>query len=139
MLDWLCICQSAFNVLSVAEQRSIDYSFVPLMYSVFTNSLGDLHLMQFTGLLDSQGIEIYEGDIVVKNEYIWFCDGEPNYRGTVEWIYSQWQVVSHCVNPEKRGISDGINRGLNDDGVEDGDKSEWIVIGNIHQHPELLK
>lgn len=93
---------------------------------------------QFTGLLDKNGKEIYEGDIVVKDGYIWFDNCEPNYRGTVEWIFSQWQVVAHCVNKDKRGISDGINEGINDDGVDDGENTRWIVLGNVHENPELI-
>lgn len=99
---------------------------------------GRLKVMQFTGLHDKNGKEIYEGDIVVKDGYIWFDDGEPNYRGTVEWIFSQWQVVAHCVNKDKRGISDGINEGINDDGVDDGENTRWIVLGNVHENPELI-
>ena len=95
-------------------------------------------IMQFTGLHDNNGNEIYEGDIVVKDGYIWFDDGEPNYRGTVEWIFSQWQVVAHCVNKNKRGISDGNNEGINEDGFEDGENTDWLVIGNIYENPELL-
>ena len=98
-----------------------------------------LCIMQYTGLKDKNGKEIYEGDIVVKDGYIWFDDNLPNYRGTVEWIYSQWQVVAHCVNKMKKGISDGINEGLNDDGIDEGGNSEWEVIGNIWENPELLE
>lgn len=99
----------------------------------------DYELMQYTGLNDKNGKEIFEGDIVVQEGYLWFDDGQPNYRGTVEWIYSQWQVVAHCVNPEKSGISDGINEGLNDEGFDEGESSEWEVIGNVYENPELLK
>lgn len=96
-------------------------------------------ITQFTGLHDKNGKEIYEGDIVVKDGYKWFDEGRPNYRGVVEWIYSQWQVVAYCINNEKRGISTGINEGLNDKGFEEGTLSEWEVIGNVHENPELLK
>ena len=113
-------------------------------------------LMQFTGLLDKNGKEIYEGDIVVlPRRYPFFdypegaekdLDGGllkgkviPNYRGVVEWVYSQWQVVLNCVNPAKSGVSDGINGGLNDDGFAEGKKTKWEAIGNIYENPELIK
>lgn len=104
-----------------------------------TEDLQYLEITQYTNLKDKNGKEIYEGDIVIKDEYIWRDDGVPNYNGTVEWIYSQWQVVAHCINNEKRGISDGINQGLNDEGFEEGENSDWEIIGNIYENPELLK
>lgn len=104
----------------------------------YTGMNDSLTWVQFTGLLDKNGKDIYEGDIVIKDEYIWRDNGKPNYNGTVEWIYSQWQVVAHCINSEKRGISDGINQGLNYEGVEEGEKSDWEIIGNIFESPELL-
>lgn len=94
--------------------------------------------LQFTGLRDASGKEIYEGDIVVQDGYKWFDNGAPNYRGTVEWIYSQWQVVAHCVNPNKAGISDGINEGLNDEGLDEWGCANWTVIGNIYENGSLL-
>ena len=95
-------------------------------------------VMMWTGLLDRNGKEIWEGDIVVKDGYIWFDENKPNYRGTVEFIFSAWQVIVHCVNKEKRGISDGINELLNEDGFDDDEKSEWEVIGNIFQDSHLI-
>lgn len=99
---------------------------------------GDFEILMFTGLKDNKGRDIFKGDIVVKEGYKWYDNGIPNYRGTVEWIYSQWQVVAHLVNSEKVGISDGVNEGLNDEGFDEGEKTEWIVIGNIYENPKLL-
>ena len=41
------------------------------------------------------------------------------------------------MNSEKRGISDSINEGINDEGLK-GLKSDWEVIGNIYGNPKLL-
>jgi uncharacterized phage protein (TIGR01671 family) len=82
-------------------------------------------LMQFTGLHDKNGVEIYEGDIVAdywvdKEKY---DSGEYIY-GSIEFIEGSFVEVyrlAHCVNREKI----------------DGDSI--IVVGNIYQNPELLK
>jgi len=84
-----------------------------LKHLVHKDSVG-----QLTGLKDETGRDIYDGDIVVKNSYIWFDEGKPNYVGVVEWVFSQWQVIAHVVNPKKRGVSDGINYGMNDEGID---------------------
>lgn len=116
--------------------------------------------MQSTGLKDKNGKLIYEGDIIViPNQYPFydyknkedmkqdlnFTEGEIkgesilNYIGIVEWIYSQWQYVYHCVNPKKRGISEGGNQGLNDFGFDETRNTCYEVIGNIYENPELLE
>lgn len=115
---------------------------------------------QCTGLKDKNGKLIYEGDIIViSNQYPFYdyknkedmkqdlnsTEGEIkgesilNYIGIVEWIYSQWQYVYHCVNPKKQGISEGVNQGLNDSGFDETRNTCYEVIGNIYENPELLK
>lgn len=90
---------------------------------------------QWTGLCDRNGKRIFEGDIIaVPDEYPFFVDGKPNYVGEVEWIYSAWQYVLRCVNPDVRGISDGINHGLNDEGIDEGENTPFEIIGNVHDH-----
>lgn len=119
----------------------------------------DLYDIQFcTGLKDKNGKLIFEGDIIViPNQYPFYdyknkedqkqdlnvTQGEIcgesvlNYIGIVEWIYSRWQYVYHCVNPLKNGISEGINYDL-DEGYEKGEKTVFEIIGNIYENPELL-
>jgi hypothetical protein len=40
----------------------------------------------------------------------------------------------------KAGISEGINQGLNDIGLDEGERfNDVLVIGNVHENPELLE
>lgn len=97
-----------------------------------------VELMQYIGLKDKNGVDIYEGDLIVMDVYPFFDDGKSNYVGEVQLIFSSWQYVLTCVNPDKNGISEGINELLNPDGYEEGAITQYIIIGNIYENPELL-
>ena len=139
------------------QQVCFDENITPLPYNHVGNGLV---FMQCTGLKDKNGKLIYESDIIViPNQYPFydyknkedmkqdlnFTEGEIkgesilNYIGIVEWIYSQWQYVYHCVNPKKQGISEGGNQGLNDFGFDETRNTCYEVIGNIYENPELLQ
>lgn len=82
-------------------------------------------VMQFTGLLDKNGKEVYEGDIVMWSEWklgskdLSGKERQPSAINEVEWNQGAWQF---------KGDS-GFNIALYDN---------MEVIGNIWEHPELL-
>ena len=79
---------------------------------------------QFTGLLDKNGKEIYEGDILLVDE---FWDGET---GNVK-IHNEVGIKDGCFGYIGENTGDLIP-------FYDSKITERIV-GNIHDNPELLK
>jgi len=76
----------------------------------------DFKLMQFTGLTDKNGVEIYEGDI-------------DKYRGIVVWndLDYCWSVIDLTWNDRREWHS------------LTSLTSPYEVIGNIYENPELDK
>jgi len=91
-------------------------------------------LMQYTGLKDKNGKEIYEGDIVVGK-----AEGEP-FKSAVRYVdgyFSNCSVMGRDWYDYLEDMQriDNIKRDIpiNKDGAD------VVVIGNIYENPELLK
>lgn len=90
-----------------------------------------IKVMQYTGIDDKYGKEIYEGDILTTDRYICIDEGKQNYVLIVEYDECSYYVVAHCVNKNKAGISNGMSDILDSD-------ENYTVLGNIYENPELL-
>lgn len=96
------------------------------------------NLMQYTGLKDKNGVEIYEGDIVRFTNSI---DEVDNEVGKVIWEQSECNFVAQYkttnrVRQEENGTTITIYLISNETYRED---VEYEVIGNIYENPELLE
>ena len=88
---------------------------------------------QFTGLLDKNGKEIYEGDVLRSDEYPYSCIGDKkrdNYYAVVYYCEEGacfGTVTAKNPSSDVGGISDGIL-----DDVEREKMKNFEVIGNVY-------
>ena len=89
---------------------------------------------QFTGLLDRNGKEIYEGDVLRSDTYPYSCTEikeRDNYYGAIYWSRKDAAFNIMCIKNIKsssdRIMFDGYSYSISKDSSQD-----FEVIGNIH-------
>lgn len=81
---------------------------------------------QFTGLKDKNGVEIYEGDIVEINGY------NSREGAWIKYFEVVWDDVGFCLKRRGKLYGFGVK-------YDNGNHRKELVIGNIHENPELLE
>lgn len=109
----------------------IEYSGASILHECNANIRRHVQwpLMQYTGEMDKNGKQVYEGDIVLVHEMV--RDRERPWIAEVSWVGGGFCLVNrNCC--EKCAKGEGAICALSEvPGHVD-------VIGNIHENPELL-
>ena len=85
-----------------------------------------LVLMQFTGLFDKNGVEIYEGDVVEHGSRDELDFGVGTVERNKEWACFELKCSYDWGDTHTSNEVIAASR-------------EWRVIGNIYENPELLE
>ena len=110
-----------FRVWNEVGKRMTD-SGLAVMGNILIKEPGFI-VMQFTGLKDINGKEIYEGDIIT-----WFADG-INKKAIVKWYFNGY--IAKRIDKE-------IDYSFQSFIPIHEDKFDGEVIGNIYENPELI-
>ena len=96
----------------------------------------DKYLMQYTGLKDKNGVEIYSGDILSSSECSYFAKFNKPWIGCV--IDDAYGGASITFKDYVKDIYSLMQEPTNDAQTATWIQESCKVIGNIYENPELL-
>ena len=91
---------------------------LPLFWRPVVDEPCSVEVMQYTGLQDKKGTEIYEGDIL-RTGQVESAQKPNEWRGQVKFDLGSFVV--------------------DDSYLKDSEEFQFEVIGNIYENPELLQ
>lgn len=121
------------DLLHVADQTLVKNNPCREGRPIYTFVVAPATVCQFTGFLDKNGKEIYEGDVLRSDIYPFSCTEDnkyDNYYGAIGWSEEEASFYIVAIkNPKSsvRGISDGICDSISRKMMQD-----FEVVGNIH-------
>lgn len=107
------------NTVDACWTNGVDFDGESTLGEPELNNLHNLELMQYTGMKDVKGVEIYEGDIIRED----IEKGGPPIVVSVVWEDGAFYGKERTHNPEYL-IKEFLN---------------GKVIGNIYENPDLLE
>ena len=119
------------RILNIARFDFADHTVYSHLFACDGYLAENLKIMQYTGLKDKNGTEIYDGDIVKFNDF-WSEITGGNVGDTirtcfVEYIMSGFFLRDVLDEEYEEDLGMAL---INDD--------EFEVIGNIYEHPHLI-
>ncbi len=105
--------------------------------------INGIALMQYTGLKDKNGKEIFEGDIVktTVGRHLWWylVTTDSNFGGNNLYLITRYRNFRHIDVEDEIEWGDFFVNECRDTLTEYNANKNLEVIGNIYENPELLK